>query len=73
MSEVGEKVVAFAFQVMALNRIEALIDPENIASIKLNVKLGFEKEGLKRKFACNKRTGEYEDRLMFGLVNSHTT
>jgi len=46
------------------------INPENIASNKLNIKLGFKEEGLKKDGAYNKRTGEFEDRLIYGLINS---
>lgn len=69
MSESGQKVISYAFEVIELHRIEALIHPENIASIKLNMKLGFEKEGLKKSSAYNRRTGEFEDRLIYGLIN----
>ncbi|MGH4123157.1 MAG: GNAT family N-acetyltransferase [Clostridium sp.] len=71
MSEVSKKVIDYAFEVIELNRIEALIDPENIASIKLNIKLRFEKEGLKKEAAYNRRTGKYEDRLIFGIIKSN--
>jgi ribosomal-protein-alanine N-acetyltransferase len=71
MSEAAIKVIHYAFEVIELNRIEALIDPENIASIKLNIKLGFAKEGLKKEAAYNKRTEKYEDELMFGIVKSY--
>lgn len=72
MSEATIKVIDYAFEVIELNRIEALIDPENIASIKLNIKLGFAKEGLKKEAAYNKRTEKYEDRLIFGIIKSCT-
>ncbi len=68
MSEASKKVIQYAFEVLELNRIEALIDPENVASIKLNIKLGFAKEGLNKEAAYNRRTGKYEDRLMFGIL-----
>lgn len=69
MSEAAEKVIIYAFEEINLNRIEASIDPRNIASIKLSEKLGFEKEGLKKQAAYNKRTNKYEDRFMFGRIN----
>ena len=70
MSEAAIKVIHYAFEAIELNRIEALIDPENIASIKLNEKLGFAKEGLKKEAAYNKRTEKYENTLIFGIVKS---
>ena len=72
MSETAQKVINYAFEVIELNRIEALIDPKNIASIKLIAKLGFEKEGLKRNAEYCSRTDEYEDRQIFGLVKSNS-
>lgn len=41
-------VVRFGFDVMDLHRIEADVDPENAASLKLLKKLGFVDEGLQR-------------------------
>lgn len=70
MGEVGEEVLKFAFQVMGLNRIEASVHPENIASIKLCGKLGFKKEGVKKEAAYNKKTNEYEDRVMLGITKN---
>jgi ribosomal-protein-alanine N-acetyltransferase len=70
MSEASKEIINYAFKVMELNRIEALIDPENIASIKLNEKLGFMKEGLKKEAAYNRRTDKYEDRVIFGIIKS---
>lgn len=69
MSEAGSRVIRFSFEDIQLHRIEALIDTENIASIKLCMKLGFKQEGLKKEAAHNKRTGKFEDRLIYGLLN----
>ena len=68
MSEVASEVIKFAFEVIGLNRIEASIHPDNVASIRLSEKLGFHKEGLKKEAAYNKGTDEYEDRLVFGIT-----
>lgn len=68
-SEAGQKVIEYAFEVIELHRIEALIHPDNIASIKLSKKLGFKEEGLKDKCAFNRSTGEFEDRLIYGILN----
>ncbi|WP_160675291.1 GNAT family N-acetyltransferase [Clostridium sp. C8-1-8] len=69
MYEAGEKVIQYAFEVIGLHRIEALIHPENIASNRLSMKLGFKEEGLKKSSAYNRRTGEFEDRLIYGIIN----
>ena len=68
MSEAGEKVIKYAFEVMKLHRIEASIHPDNIASINLSEKLGFKREGLRMGSAYNRRTKIFEDRLIYGLV-----
>jgi len=70
MSEVAQKVVEYAFEVIEVHRIEASIHPENIASNRLAMKLGFKKEGLNKDAAYNRSTGEFEDRLIYGLINA---
>jgi ribosomal-protein-alanine N-acetyltransferase len=69
MNEVGQKVIEYAFEVIKLHRIEASIHPENIASNKLSIKLGFIEEGLKKEAAFNRATGKFEDRLIYGIIN----
>jgi ribosomal-protein-alanine N-acetyltransferase len=71
MDEVANEVIRFAFEGIGLNRIEASIHPDNIASIKLSEKLGFQREGLKKEAAYNKGTNEYEDRLIFGVTKNN--
>ena len=44
ISEALQRVVQFGFEEMGLNSIEAVIDPENIASEKVLLKTNFEKE-----------------------------
>jgi [ribosomal protein S5]-alanine N-acetyltransferase len=46
MTEALAAIIALGFQEMGLNRIEAVVMPENVASIKLLEKLGFHNEGL---------------------------
>jgi ribosomal-protein-alanine N-acetyltransferase len=50
MTEVLNTVIPFGFENMGLNRIEAQLYPENIASVKLAEKLGFEKEGILKEY-----------------------
>jgi ribosomal-protein-alanine N-acetyltransferase len=71
MGEVANEVIRFAFEGIGLNRIEASIHPDNIASIKLSEKLGLQREGLKKEAAYNKGTNEYEDRLIFGVTRNN--
>ena len=46
--EAGQIVVDYGFNLMKVHRIEADIDPQNIASEKLLLKLGFQLEGTHR-------------------------
>ncbi|MEK5529439.1 GNAT family protein [Viridibacillus sp. FSL R5-0468] len=65
-SEAFEAVIKYGFENFKLQRIEALIDPENIASQKLVEKQGFIKEGLLRnyEFTC----GKFDDLYMYSLL-----
>ncbi|MEH6939252.1 GNAT family N-acetyltransferase [Bacillus sp. JJ664] len=48
MSEAINEVITYCFETLSLFRIGAVIFPENIASMKVIEKLGFQKEGLLR-------------------------
>ncbi|MGN7408712.1 GNAT family N-acetyltransferase [Sporosarcina sp. SAFN-010] len=65
-SEALEAVVKYGFQHLQLERIEALIEPANFASLKLLEKKGFEKEGLLRhyEFTC----GKFDDLYMYSIL-----
>lgn len=65
-TESCKAIVDYGFEIMHLNRIEASVDPENIASIRVLEKLGMQREGLLReRVICN---GEPRDRAMYGLL-----
>lgn len=51
-----------------LVRIEASVNPKNIASIKLLEKMKFTKEGLLRRYSFNPRTEKIEDRIIFSVI-----
>lgn len=71
MSEAVERLVRFIFEDLKLHRVEANIIPRNVASIKLIEKLGFEKEGLSKRFL--KINGEWEDHFRYAkLVDSNS-
>ncbi len=57
-----------AFASMGLRRIEAEIDPRNVASARLIQRLGFTKEGLLRQRWVTK--GESKDVEIYGLLRS---
>lgn len=67
MSEALECVIAYAFGELKLHRLEADTDPDNIASIRILERFGFQREGLFRdRWLIN---GRWCDSLMLGLVS----
>jgi ribosomal-protein-alanine N-acetyltransferase len=48
MTEAMSAILGYGFETMKLNRVEALIDPINVASIRLVEGLGFRREGVLR-------------------------
>ncbi len=69
-TEALEAIVKFAFLKMKLVRLQADVAIENKASAKLLKKVGFRKEGLKRKGGRAKSTGKWHNTYLFGLVRS---
>jgi RimJ/RimL family protein N-acetyltransferase len=67
MREVLPVLVRHGFEVLGLHRLEARIDPGNLASIKLVERLGFKPEGALRDRTLN-ADGSREDLLLFGLL-----
>lgn len=68
MTETVGTVIDYLFNDFNINRIEAEIHPENIASIRLCEKLGFKKERLKEECILNNYKNEFEDRLIYGII-----
>lgn len=66
MQEAAIAILGWAFQNLALHRVEALIHPDNVASIQFAEKLGFQMEGRMRQTAL--WGGAYHDMLIFGLL-----
>ena len=68
MTEALQAVIDYGFNEMDLNRIEALVGPDNEASLKLVKDLGFQKEGyLKQHFNMD---GVLVDSIFFALLRS---
>ncbi|MBN2549825.1 MAG: GNAT family N-acetyltransferase [Anaerolineales bacterium] len=70
MTEALQAMLQFSFseqELFPVHRIEALVAPGNIASIKLLEKFGFTREGLRREFFFWK--GCYQDVLLYALLN----
>lgn len=57
---------ARGFQKLALRRIEAFVDPDNVGSYRVLEKAGFKKEALLQKYVTHR--GRLRDRLVFALV-----
>jgi RimJ/RimL family protein N-acetyltransferase len=65
-TEATAALCEFGFREAGLRRIFALIDPENIASIRLVERLGFRREGHLREDTLIR--GEWRDSLVFALL-----
>ncbi len=68
MHEALSAALAWGFAHMALNRVEAQVHPENVASINRLEALGFVREGLLRQAGFWR--GEYRDLLQYALLRS---
>lgn len=66
MTDALEAVIRFGFEQQNLNRIEATVLPDNIASIKLLRKLSFIEEGTLREYGYWKN--QFHDLKMFSLL-----
>lgn len=66
MQEALTKMFEFGYQTMGLNRIEALLFPQNTASINLLTRLGFRKEGLLREYQQD--GGKFVDLYIYSLL-----
>jgi ribosomal-protein-alanine N-acetyltransferase len=66
MNEALKALVSHAFEVMELRRLEADVDPRNVASVRTLERLGFQREGfLRERWHVN---GEIQDALFYGLL-----
>jgi len=68
MSEVLAAVIDYGFNTLSLNRIQALVEPENAQSLRLLEKAGFRQEGLLAQYEFT--SGKYDDLYMCALVKS---
>lgn len=67
MTEAEKAVIAYAFDVLGLHRIEANIMPRNKRSLRLAEKCGFQYEGLSKKYL--KINGVWEDHVHMVIRN----
>ena len=66
MTEALGAVLRYGFENMDLNRIQAVIDSENVRSQKLVKRLGFKKEGVLRQNSVFE--GQYRDDVLYSLL-----
>jgi len=66
VTEAINSMLEFGFGMMALNRIEALVYPENISSHRALEKLGFAEEGILREYAYFRE--QFQDLVMHSLL-----
>jgi RimJ/RimL family protein N-acetyltransferase len=66
MQEALDATLGFAFDTLDMRRIEADVDPRNIASVRALERLGFQREGfLRERWQVD---GEIQDALFYGLL-----
>lgn len=66
IQEALRALINFAFDELNFHRLEADVDPRNVASVRTLEKLGFQKEGyLRERWHVN---GEIQDALFYGLL-----
>ncbi|NQY52191.1 MAG: GNAT family N-acetyltransferase [Campylobacteraceae bacterium] len=70
MTEILEASISYMFDVVGLNRVMANYMPCNTASEKVLLKLGFEKEGIARRYL--KIAGNWEDHILTSKLNERT-
>jgi [ribosomal protein S5]-alanine N-acetyltransferase len=66
MSEALGAALTYGFAAMALNRIEAVVDPRNTACLALLKKAGFQREGLLREY--EHEAAGFVDLVMLGML-----
>lgn len=67
-SEALEAVVKYGYHHLQLERIEALIEPENVPSQKLVERQGFLREGLLRHYEFAR--GKFDDLYMYSIIKT---
>lgn len=68
MTEAAMAVLKYGFEQQKLNRIEAMVGPLNVPSMRIIEKLGFKQEGVLRGHWMV--DGMYEDTLLFSVLSS---
>lgn len=71
MSEALAAIIDYGFETMMLHRIQVMIDPRNMASIKLAEGLGFKKEGVLREDQYFR--GGFQDDVVYSILSEEWT
>jgi ribosomal-protein-alanine N-acetyltransferase len=66
ITEALKEVLLFGFKEMKLNRIQAITFPDNLASVRVLQKLGFQREGILREWGYFK--GRFQDVYCYSLL-----
>ena len=66
MSEAVEAIIEYGFKELNLNRIEALVGLENVPSLKILKKNGFQEEGRLRQHV--RSADEFSDSLILSIL-----
>ncbi|MCP6758913.1 MAG: GNAT family N-acetyltransferase [Fischerella sp. CENA71] len=66
MTEAVKQIIDFSFINLAMNRIEAVCLPENVASIRVLEKVGMQFEGVKREYTFVR--GKFDDLNLYSIL-----
>lgn len=69
MAEAIKAVVTYGYTNYEINRVQALVEPENMASRRLLEKVGFKEEGLLYEYEFS--NGKYDDLIMYSLLKKN--
>ena len=67
MTEAVRAALGFAFRELKLHRVEAASIPENVPSVRVLERVGFEREGYMRAYI--RIDGAWQDHLLFATIN----
>jgi ribosomal-protein-alanine N-acetyltransferase len=68
ISEALKAVIAFGFNKLGSHRIQAEVFPENSASLHVLKKIGFQEEGLLKKYLYHEETRVFNDIILLSLL-----
>jgi [ribosomal protein S5]-alanine N-acetyltransferase len=69
MTEALQAVISFGFDKLGSHRIQAEVFPENIASLHLLKKVGFQEEGILKKYLYHEETKAFNDVILLSILN----